>query len=65
MERAQKFAESLGAKLTIPSKPLLFRKKGEAVNYFAETHIAERIEAMKSAAALVELVQRFQPRRVK
>jgi hypothetical protein len=59
VKRATEFAASIGARVTIPSRPLLYRKDGEAKGYFTDTDLQASFDALKKPA------QSARPRRVK
>jgi len=56
---AKEFAESIGARCVLPTKPLLQRKDGEAARYFTHTDVRETFERLKQQPAQTK------PRRVK
>jgi hypothetical protein len=49
--KAEEFAALIGAKLTLPSRPLLHRKEGEARGYFTHTNVSETFERMRDGLA--------------
>lgn len=45
--KAEEFAALIGAKVTLPSRPLLQRREGEARDYFTHTDIAANFAKTK------------------
>lgn len=48
--KAEEFAKAIGAKVTLPSRPLLQRREGEAQNYFTHTDVKATFERLKTPA---------------
>jgi hypothetical protein len=50
MPKAVALAAHTKARLTLPSRPLLYRKEGEARGYFTQTNVAARQTALRQSS---------------